>query len=651
MKKYLALLLTSRIALGLELSEWKNLQPINIPQPGLVKLSLPADTLNAARPSLEDLRLLDPTGQEVPYLIERPLAQFLAPRRPAAFAAQLATAATVLQLTTGIAQPLDGITLDTPASSFIKAVTVEGSTDKQNWQTLATGQPIFRQPTGASQLRINFPAGVWPFLRVTVDDRRAEAIPFTGAHLHPTLTAPVPSEIVPVKIVEQTDDGPTRLTLDLGAAHLTPATLRFETSDPLFTRTVTIAVRQVVENAITERVLTRDTIFRVQVEGFPMAERLDIPLDMPCAGRELLVSIENGDSPPLHIRNISVMRRPVHAVFLAQQPGAYQLSTGNPRCAAPRYDVAALADRLKNAPVAPLPVTALAVNPLYHPAEPLPEIQDLGAPLDTTLWSFRKPIQITRTGVQQLELDLEVLAHTVNLRDLRLERAGQQRPFIIERTSATRKLTPEILPANNPKQPTLSRWELKLPQSNLPVTRLTCTTTMPLFRRQMTLFEESTDERGEKYRRFLGAANWVRTPPVTGTTLELTITQTPLTSTLFLETDNGDNPALALANFQFYYPVTRLLFKAPATPATWLYFGNREVVAPTYDLDLIAPQLLAEEKTPATLGVLEVLKKSALTPANQTTPAGSIIFWGVLGVVVVGLLVVITRLLPKTPNH
>ena len=648
MKAFLAsLLLTTFTALGVELPEWKHVQQLDIAQPGLIKLSLPADTLNAARPGLEDLRIIDNAGREVPYLIERPLANVAAARAPKHFEPCLDGRATVLTITTGLNEPLDGITLDTPATSFIKAVTVEGSTDRQNWQSLATGQPLFRQPNGASQLRVGFAAGLWPFLRVTVDDRRAEAIPFTGVRLYPTVAEPAPLEVLPAKLIERTDDGQTRLTLDLGAAHLTPATLRFETSDPLFTRAISLGVRQVAENAIMERVLARDTIFRVNVEGFPVAARLEIPLDVSLAGRELFVLIDNGDSPPLQIPEVRVTRRPVYAVFLAQQAGPYQILTGNPRCAAPRYDIAALAGRLKGAVLTSVAVSALAGNSSYRPAEQLPEIQDLGTPLDSTPWSYRKPVTLTRAGVQQLDLDLDVLAKTFDFRDLRLMRDGKQRPFVLERTTISRKLVPEVSTVNDPKRPTLSRWRLKLPQSNLPVTRLTCTTTTKLFRRQVSLFEEPTDSRGEKYHRYLGSVSWVRTPPATGATLELPVTTTPLTDTVFLETDNGDNPVIELTNFQFYYPVTRLLFKAPAEPATWLYFGNHEVAGPQYDLDLIAPQLLAEEKTPATLGAAESLKKAPWGGAAQSTSAGNAIFWSVLGVVVIVLLVVIARLLPK----
>ena len=53
-------------------SDWQHEQRLEVAAPGLVKLSLPTATLDAARPALEDLRLFDDAGQEVPYLVERP---------------------------------------------------------------------------------------------------------------------------------------------------------------------------------------------------------------------------------------------------------------------------------------------------------------------------------------------------------------------------------------------------------------------------------------------------------------------------------------------------------------------------------------------------------------------------------------------------
>ena len=124
-------------------------------------------------------------------------------------------------------------------------------------------------------------------------------------------------------------------------------------------------------------------------------------------------------------------------------------------------------------------------------------------------------------------------------------------------------------------------------------------------------------------------------------------TQTPITDLLILETDNGDNPPVELDNFQLSYRLTRLLFKAPLAPETYLVYGNQDIGSPQYDLTLIAAELLASDKTAATLGPAERLTKPGWGETFNMTRTGSILLWAALALVVAVLLVVITRLLPK----
>lgn len=654
MKMLLIYLLTTLTVLGELPSDWQTVQQLAITQPGLVKLGLPVATLDAARPGLEDLRIYNSAGREVSYLIDRPASTPAVLHGAKDVQFRLEHRTTIIDITTGVAEPIDALTLETPATSFVKAVSVEGSADQQHWQAISSGQPIFRQWYGVTQLRLGLPTGVWPFLRVTVDDRRTEAIPFTGARLHALAGEPAPVEPLPVRLVERFDDRQTRLTIDLGGAHLALVSLRLEAADPLFMRAVNLAVRQVTENAITEQVVARDAICRVAVDGLNPAERIDLPVNLTIHGRELLVLIDNEDNTPLRITAVQATRRPVYAVFLAQHPGVYQVVTGNPRCAAPRYDVAVLGAQLKNVAVSPVQLSALADNPSYRPGEVLseiPEIQDLGTALDTAKWRYSQHVQLTRAGVQQLELNLGVLALADDsFRDLRLLRAGQQHPYILERTSISRKLIPEVSAAPDPKRPTVSRWRIQLPAANLPVTRLTCTSPSALFQRQLAIYEQLTNERGEKFDRHLGQAAWIRTPPATSLLLEINLATRPMTDTLILEADNGDNPPIELANVQLYYPVTRVLFKAPTEPPTYLYYGNRDAGFPQYDLNLIAPRLLAASKSVATLDGTKPIKQSRPTDeGGQLSGTKSVIFWAALALVVVALLVVIARLLPKTP--
>src|SRR5206468_12010075 len=64
-------------------NEWRFSQAIDVPANGLIRVNLPAETLDVARPDLEDMRILDSAGREVPYLIDRPM-----PRRESALRSQ-----------------------------------------------------------------------------------------------------------------------------------------------------------------------------------------------------------------------------------------------------------------------------------------------------------------------------------------------------------------------------------------------------------------------------------------------------------------------------------------------------------------------------------------------------------------------------------
>jgi hypothetical protein len=249
-------------------------------------------------------------------------------------------------------------------------------------------------------------------------------------------------------------------------------------------------------------------------------------------------------------------------------------------------------------------------------------------------------------GAQQLELDPDVLARAMpDLRDLRVVSEEVQLPYLIERTSINRTVTLTAASANDRERPTISRWQLKLPEAAIPITRITCASNFSLFERTFRIWEELTDERGDKYADELAQATWRRVPNQPAGQLAAALERTPKSDTILIETDNGDNPPIELHDFRGYYPATRIIFTSATSQSTALYYGNDEAAAPRYDAKLVAAQLLRSERMAAALGPQETLKSERV----RETLSGSArsIFWGVLGIVVVALLVLISRLLPK----
>ena len=644
-----AILVASHACLAFEPNEWRNTQALDVPAKGLVRVNIPAATLDAAQAGLEDLRIVDSTGNQIPYLIERllPAAESTIP--PTEFRSTIENGATHLVLKTGTSAPITGVSFQTPATHFMKAADVEGSNDGRTWTKLAGGDSLFQLPKGATKLRVSFPEGAWQFLRITIDELGSAPVPFTGAHVHKARTT-TPAEAVAVTIKSRDESpGTTRLDLDLGAANLTLGSLRIDTNEPVFTRAVTLAVPEVGDHGIRERSIAEAVIYRVNVNGKNEAH-LEIPLESEIHTRELLGLIRNEDSPPVSIDTIRADRRLVRLTFFANQPGQYSLLSGNTQSVAPRYDLSALSGKLRNATAMEIVPSSLAPNPNYKPPETLAAVTLTGAKIDLAKWKFRKPLPLTQNAVQQIEFDPELLARSQpDQRDIRIVRGDYQLPFILERTSLSRPISLSAAAANDPKKPALSRWSLKLPQPGVPITRLICTSPSPLFHRQIRLWEKVTDERGDKFVSELGRATWNQTPDSPKRDLVIELNARPQSDTLFIETDNGDNPAIELRDFRGFYPVTRVVFKAAPDPAqpVWLYYGSPDATAPRYDLSLVASELLKAERNFVTAGAEENLSPKPSFVGQQLTGSTRYIFWGALALVVIVLLAIMSRFLPK----
>jgi uncharacterized protein DUF3999 len=630
-------------------NEWRNTQTLEVPAKGLVRVNVPAPTLNAAQPGLEDLRIIDSSGTQVPYLIERLLPDSESTTRPTEFRSTVENGATQLNLKTGTGAPIIGVSLETPSTQFMKAADVEGSNDRKIWTKLAGGESLFQLPNGATKLRVSLPEGAWQFLRITIDDLGSPPIPFTGAQLHKArTTAPTESVAVTIKSRDESP-GTTRLALDLGAANLTLGSLRIESNEPVFTRAVTLAVPEVSDDGIRERNVTDAVIYRVNVKGKDESH-LEISLESQIQTRELLVLIRNEDSPPISIDAVRADRRLVRLTFFANQPGQYSLLSGNNQSVAPRYDLSALSGKLKSVAAIEVVPSALGPNPNYKPPEALGAVTLSGAKVDVANWKFRKLLPLTQNGVQQVEVDPELLARSQpDQRDIRVVRGDHQLPFIFERTSLSRQINLTAAAANDPKKPALSRWSVKLPQPGVPISRLVCTTSSPLFHRQMRLWEEVTDERGDKFASELGSGTWAQTPNSPNRDLVIKLNARPRSDTLFIETDNGDNPAIELRDFRGFYPVTRVVVKATPDPAqpVWLYYSNPDSIAPRYDLTLVAGELLKAERSPVTAGPEENLSPKSSVVGRTLTGSTLYVFWGALALVVIVLLAVMSRFLPK----
>ncbi|HZZ18263.1 MAG TPA: hypothetical protein VFE25_02780 [Opitutaceae bacterium] len=633
-------------------TEWQHRQAVTVVEPGLVRVELPAATFDSAGSRQEDLRVLDPSGRETAVLVDRPPVPSPRVARPEGFETKVGPGTTVILIKTGSKEGLSWVTLDTPAPFFLRAARIEISESGFSWTTLDDGVPLFRE-WGAEKLSVPLGGRVAGFIRITVSDNREVPLPFVGAWLSEE-AAPAPEPVSVGSRITSRDEfaGESVLTVALDGRNLPLAAVAFETKDPLFMRRVTISVREMRDAVPGERIIGSGTIFRVALGGGQAREGLELPFVVTPATRELLIHIHNGDSQPLAVDAVTFKRWPVSLLFMAPAPGAYSLLTGNPQVGAPQYDLAAFAAEMRGAKATTVSPGPVEDTPDYHAPQslgtpPMPEVPLAGAPLDATAWKIKRAVQVSATGVQELELDLGVLSKVrSDFGDLRLLHAGNQIPYVLEQPGLARSLSITAESEPDPKRPSVSIWKVQLPKSGLPVTSIVLSSSTNLFERQIRIFEKRSGQDGGTLEDTLSSGSWNRTPtPGAPENRAFVLPDRMDSDVLWIECDNGDNPAISLGTVQAVYPVVRMVFKVADSDGYALAYGNADAMAPRYDLGLVSWRLLTSPRSSAHLG-----DDVADASSPRTVFAGlngGFVFWGALSLVVVVLLVVVAKLLPK----
>jgi hypothetical protein len=622
---------------GADFAAWTHRQTVRITKPGLTRIELEPALLGASKTeggaAFHDLRIMSPAGVETPYIIALPRTMQPEVVEVPEFKGSLnpGSTNTVLEFRPPAGSVVSEVVLQTPDAHFIKSATLEASPDGMRWQTLASNQLLFRQ-TGTEKLRFTFAAAAWTHFRVTLDDSRSKPVVFTGAQVRrdvPELrTLPLP---VTLRARTETT-GETHLKLDLGSANVLLGHVRLQTPELVFQREATL-------------LNTRARIYRLQYEG-RSAEEMDISVHQLATPREVELVIRNGDSPPLRIEHIEATRHPVPVVFQADAAGDWLFYIGNAQAVEPRYDIAALGEKLRDATAQSGMASAVEENPVFKKTATAPEVGDVGPAIDVSPWSFQRAVKFQEAGVLVVELLPEVLARAANdLHDVRVVRDGHQIPFLAIKPGAEREQQVPIIEVSDPKETTWSKWDIQMPFANFPTSELLLDSPTPLFARTLTVSEQHATERGH-FERILSNANWQRRPGQPASTFHLSLYSAPRAGTIRVATDNGDNARLVITSARVLYPVVRLLFRVPDTAPVHLCYGNRKAPYTRYDLQLVRPEFETATKVAGMLGDEEMLPGYEAEP-NGPSGKGSPWLWGSLALVVGSLLWVVAKMLPK----
>lgn len=327
---------------------------IDVARPGKVALTLDREIYERARPDLGDLRVVDETGAETPYLLERlggePEPKF---REPLAINRGFVRGRSAT-VTLDLREPMlkSELVLSLPGDNFRRRVKVEGRNKHETrWTTITDGAYVFAvpEPAAARYETIQLAQNNQQFLKITVfngpdDPPRLEIL---DAWVRPQERRK-PREFPLEPRLTRADDADTResrFVLDLGARYQPFRAIVLDVGDPEFFRGASVDERRepppgsAGEGALPVSwapVLGHASLYRYQEEG---ETRECLRLEAAARARVLRVRIRNRDDRPLAVRGIKVMVPQERLVFDAAAGHRYRVSYGDTRLEPPVYDV------------------------------------------------------------------------------------------------------------------------------------------------------------------------------------------------------------------------------------------------------------------------------------------------------------------------
>ena len=628
-----AALLVATTAAGAQQYE----RTIHVTSPGPQRLDLDLALRAGAAPGLADLRISDPIGREVPYLVVQP--QPSDAEWTGARVLPIARTKTTSGLEADTGRPLlmDALRIDGIAAPFLKRIRLEGSGDRRRW-TLLADTSVFDLP--AQELRrteVEFAPSELRYLRLTWDD--SSSAPVGGdirvsVRVHGSAVPAVPLR-APIPFVKRpSEPGRSRYRIDLPAPLLPVVAIRVKLPAGDVFRQVTVFEPRLSATEIVPVPLGAGQLRQALRDGLT-ASASRIAIATP-RSPELELVIDDNSNPPLAIEVIEVELTPQPWVYFeADAAGTYTAIYGDAKAEAPRYDLEAARPFVRRARLGRATLQAeKRIEPA--PAEPSAPLPAMGAVLDPSKFRVARPLGNASAGMSTLVLDADTLARSRELSDIRIiDGNNRQIPFIVERRSEPLLID---VPAGavEHEDGNVSLYRLRLPYSTFPAgTKLVLSTSAGVFERAVDLRDASDEGRDPHV---IGSATWRHTDPghlAPALTFDV---PTRVTRELELRVVDGDNAPLPITASRLVLPSVALRFIHPGTPLTLLY-GHDDIAPPKYDLALLAPRLFRE---PAQ----ELKFASGVTgPAEDEGGGERRFFWVAIGAIALVLMLLLARLL------
>ena len=345
-------------------------------------LLMPA-VFDGARADLGDLRLFDPSGNEVPYALRIRRPDFRNEAIPAREFNRSKAPGGASEVTLDLGESPgehNDVEVEIPGANYRRPARLEGSGDGNDWRVLVEKDLIHFHVGGqkVDDRQFLYPPSRFRYLRVRVErDSKVDEEPVEIAALIVRRKVEVPGEFLeqaaPSSSREavKTDGGPGSAWLfELGGERVPCERLTLDVADAEFVRNYRIEAGGPSSDPDQPFRQINEGLWRRRA-GDPRKPLIADFAEVTASRLKLVVTDHR--NPPLNLRAATVRAAAREVVFAAPGPdvSGLRLYYGNPRAESPSYDFARNLPPTLDPPPARLSLAGRSENPAYRP-EPKP---------------------------------------------------------------------------------------------------------------------------------------------------------------------------------------------------------------------------------------------------------------------------------------
>jgi len=332
---------------------WRTVELAGTDMPRLARVTLPVELYGRAQGDLGDLRLMDDTWTEIPYVLhvrrgsrrqdwlEARLGEVsFVPGPPAAY--------TQLEVDLGEQAPAHNqLVVDTDNKEFFARVELAVSDDGKSWRLLRQQAPIYRfQKDGLpGNQSLSYSESRARYLRLRIEARE-EKFPVGGVRVAREVAEEAELARIESRFGHRADapQGRSWWRADLGSTRVPASQVRFAVGQPQFHRAVEVYVS---DDGQGWRRVGQGDIYRPGArrgDAAAATESLRIEFE-EARGRYWRVAVVDRNDPPLAELQLELWGTPRHLVFRQEPRRGYRLLYGNERAQTPQYELARLVSR------------------------------------------------------------------------------------------------------------------------------------------------------------------------------------------------------------------------------------------------------------------------------------------------------------------